>query len=351
MTEVNGDDCDRLDDIDKPIIDVDAQIEVLRSHGVAFRRCSVESAKEFLKYHTYFFKLKAFDKEFHKNARGIYDNLDFADLKELSTLDYQIRRFVLMRSGEIEHAMKTRFNLLLMGTAMDGYELTEAFEASEKHFYRIRFHTPFSLHNAMNKNGYNQWMIEKYSSHIPPWVVWETCPFYLNIAFYRYFLKKSRYNDIIFTTLDGVRHLRNAAAHHNCLLVPTSQSVNPTEQLTPLLVDLFKSSSIDTDSIMALAKSDPLIHDFACLICTDLNLIQDAAHYSLISDSANLLRRLSSVFSRYQAENHLRQQLEAMIALLTISNNLDPSISYSTMRQPIRKQGRRLIKRKDNTHA
>lgn len=235
-----------------------------------------------------------------------------------------------------------------MSTAMDGYKLTADFEISEKEFYQTRFHTSFSLQNSMNKNRYNQWMIEKYSSHIPPWVVWETCPFYLNIAFYRYFLKQSRYHDVIFTTLDGVRHLRNAAAHHNCLLIPTSQSINPTEQLAPLLMNLFETSNVNNDSAMTLAKSDPLIHDFACLICTNVNLIRDSAHNSAVLAATDLLKNLVNLYANYQTENHLYKQPEAVISLLSAFVNIDRNTPCLLTSRPTRKQGRRLIKRKDN---
>ncbi|WEV71682.1 hypothetical protein [Bifidobacterium sp. ESL0790] len=36
----------------KPVIDVDSQIKVMASHGITFKRCSPEEAKEFLKNHT-----------------------------------------------------------------------------------------------------------------------------------------------------------------------------------------------------------------------------------------------------------------------------------------------------------
>lgn len=67
----------------------------MKSKGISFIQYEESDAKRFCK-NTYYFKLKAFERNYDKYNRtekkGQYINLDFAYLVELSTIDMYLRK-------------------------------------------------------------------------------------------------------------------------------------------------------------------------------------------------------------------------------------------------------------------
>ena len=68
----------------KKKLSIDEQIEHMKNIGIKFNLVSEEQAKAYLENDTYFFKIKAYAKNYDKNKEGKYTNLDFGYLKELS---------------------------------------------------------------------------------------------------------------------------------------------------------------------------------------------------------------------------------------------------------------------------
>ena len=71
----------------KTKLSIDEQLEKMKSGGIKFDIVSEESAKEFISNNTYYFKLKSFQKNYYKNKDGKYIDLEFAYLKDFSTID------------------------------------------------------------------------------------------------------------------------------------------------------------------------------------------------------------------------------------------------------------------------
>lgn len=113
----------------RPKLTIEQQVEHLKSKGVTFTLCTEEQAILFLKYSTFFFKVKAFDKDYEINPKtGKYLNLDFAYLTELSTLDMHLRRLILHATLDIEHYLKVMLiREISEDPTEDGYEIVERF--------------------------------------------------------------------------------------------------------------------------------------------------------------------------------------------------------------------------------
>lgn len=96
------------------------QVAYLRDvKNVSFELMSAQEAEEFLTECNFFFKVKAFAKDFEKYAakpgeKGRYINLDFGHLVELSRLDNVLRSLVLELALDVEHYMKVRTNAAIM---------------------------------------------------------------------------------------------------------------------------------------------------------------------------------------------------------------------------------------------
>lgn len=109
------------------------QVTYLRdSKGVSFNIMGEAEAESFLSNRNYFFKVKAFGKNYEKyysdgDLKGRYVNLDFAHLVELSRLDKHLRSLVLDLTLDIEHYLKVRINASAMKCGSDPYLLTRSF--------------------------------------------------------------------------------------------------------------------------------------------------------------------------------------------------------------------------------
>ena len=109
------------------------QVAYLRDKkDVAFNLMDEEAAVRFLSNRNYFFKLKAFAKNYEKrfkegDGKGRYIGLEFAYLVELSRVDRQLRDLVLRLTLDIEHCLKVRINRGAMAEGCDPCELAEKY--------------------------------------------------------------------------------------------------------------------------------------------------------------------------------------------------------------------------------
>lgn len=99
-----------------PNLNATEQVAYLRDKkDVAFNLMDEEAAVRFLSNRNYFFKLKAFAKNYEKrfkegDRKGRYIGLEFVYLVELSRIDRQPRDLVLHLTLDIEHCLKVRIN-------------------------------------------------------------------------------------------------------------------------------------------------------------------------------------------------------------------------------------------------
>lgn len=120
-------------DATSPIMSAHAQVSYLRDEkNVSFELVSEEDAVAFLEERSFFFKLKAFAKDFEKYGRkpgekGRYVNLDFGHLVELSKLDKALRSLVLDLALDIEHYLKVRINAAAMRAGTDPFAVVDTF--------------------------------------------------------------------------------------------------------------------------------------------------------------------------------------------------------------------------------
>lgn len=103
-----------------------------------------------------------------------------------------------------------------------------------------------------------------------------------------------RFQDVTYSLLYGVRLLRNAASHHNCLLIPSQEDIKRTEDLDKLL-KVFLPDGKESAKTLKLAETDPLIHDFACVLIAHINLVQSIGMRSGVVKQIELLSSVCGV--------------------------------------------------------
>jgi len=278
----------REDSVRQTAMSVDEQVTYLKDvKGVTFNLVSEDYAKGFLENKNYFFKVKAFAKNYSKKnasdeSKGVYINLDFGHLVELSKLDKCLRDLVLSLTLDIEHYLKVRINSAAMRCSIDPYGITEDYYtvaaanviSDQKHrispdkvlvtfeemlttlksssssikedpeaFVDIANSLTKSLERItmgskpeyvrdsfamMKGSAYSGGLIEKYcDSAMPYWCMLELMSFGQLISFYKACFKKSgliadeeeqAFCKEIKNLLRHAQGLRNAAAHGDCLL-------------------------------------------------------------------------------------------------------------------------------------
>ena len=230
----------------KLLLTVDELIEHMKTKGIKFSIVSESDAKKFLLENNYYMKLASYRTNYPKyetgSKQGQYINLDFAYLKELSTIDMHLRYLIMKLCLDIEHALKVSLmSHVEANPAEDGYELIRRFigytnprgqQQNEYILKKIRGHK-FS--------DYSKDLIEKYYPYFPVWVFVELISFgdlaYL-IAFYDELYADPIVNNKFMNT---VRDIRNASAHSNCLINKLFEPLNPRQQIDSTISAYIKS--------------------------------------------------------------------------------------------------------------
>lgn len=248
-----------------PKLTIEEQIAHMRDdRGVKFNIMSEEAAANFLHYNSYYFKIKAFRKNYSKYNSGPkcgqYYNLEFAYLRELSIIDMHLREIILAMVIDIEHYLKVR---LLRDISVcpqeDGYSIISTFFANHP-----------GVEERIQEKGENSYcaaLIHRHSGHFAVWSIVEVLSFgdLLNLC------------DLFYNGWSGeridignyriVKFLRNAAAHNNCLI--NNLADNKGNGFTQNRTANRMLAQIDGVSASTRSKKmgNRFVHDFVVMLC------------------------------------------------------------------------------------
>lgn len=253
---------------------IDEQIEKMKSSGVKFNIVTEEDAREFLLDSTYYFKLKAFQKNYNKKQNGDYINLEFAYLKDSSTVDMWFRKLVLSLALGVEHSMKVKLNADISNNpAEDGYSIVNEFLNAKEYSYIVK-----SIYAKVHSN-YAGELIKKYCSYTynpnsqtpyyfecPFWVFTEILSFGDFINFYNFYYEKYNFYNSLKPILFPVRCLRNAAAHNNCILNSLKKSDHGGFKVNNAVNSYVSKIQTITPISRKNCMATPALHDFAALL-------------------------------------------------------------------------------------
>ncbi|MDD4569461.1 MAG: Abi family protein [Tepidanaerobacteraceae bacterium] len=241
-------------------LSIDGQIDYMKNKsGIQFNIINEEEAKDFLTNNTYYFKIKSYAKNYEKyiegDNTGKYINLEFAYLKEMSTLDMYFRRVIMKLSLDTEHFLKTQ---LLRDFASndegDGYSIIDEL-----------FSTYDYIEGNITKKERNSAcsdLIIKYKGNFAIWNIVEALSFGDFTKLYQLYYSKYETKGSMEKYLWSVRFLRNAAAHNSCLLnslrIPYSKKVKPNMRIMNFLSKIDGISREARNSKM----KNPVVHDF-----------------------------------------------------------------------------------------
>lgn len=247
----------------KPKLSIREQIEYMKTRkGIAFHALSENDAEEFLKRNNYFFRIKAYAKNYERYESGRYINLDFGYLKELSILDMHFRKIILEMTINIEHYLKMQLlNHFEKNAAEDGYSIVEE-------FFLACPKVKDKLLQQQNSSGYSRDLLSKYGTNFALWNIIEVLTFGDFENLYKTYFRKYPSKDDMSKFLWSCRIMRNASAHNNCLLNTLKKAYGQdrfqiNRELNQFIAE--HCPSITKDS-RTKKLQNPVIHDFLIVV-------------------------------------------------------------------------------------
>lgn len=244
-----------------PKLSIPKQIQDMKDRGILFSIVNEADAARFLENNNYYFKLKAYAKNYDTYQVGInqgkYINLEFAYLKDLSTIDSELRKIILLMSIDLEHFLKVKLLSDFNKVDEDGYEIVQEL---------FKTHTDYK--KKIEEKSNTSTCADLVQKHRDDWAIWniiEIMSFGQFVELYKLFYCRNSFENSFPELLLPVRMIRNAAAHNNCLInkmrPPFSREIKPTYSLRK-----FVSSAIKNGSNINNKLKLPTVHDFIALL-------------------------------------------------------------------------------------
>lgn len=258
----------------KELLTVDQLIDHMKYKGIKFKEISEEEAKIFLNNNNYYMKLASYRANYVKcqsgEREGQYQNLDFAYLKELSTLDMYLRYMIMEMALDIEHAIKVKIiRDVADNPEEDGYNIMKKFLEKNNNINilkKIKSH----------KSGeYCKDLIEKYYPYFPVWVFVELISFGDLLYFTSFYENEYNIKIINNTFMNIVRDLRNASAHSNCILNKMTERIDSTKQINSEISEFVKRMSDVSKQSRKNNLNYKFTYNFICLLYVYDSLMSD----------------------------------------------------------------------------
>ena len=250
----------------KKKLSVSEQIKHMKMKGICFDIISEADAADYLEHNNYYFKLKAYAKNYAKyqigEKAGKYVNLEFAYLKDMAIIDMLLRQFIMEASTDIEHAVKVRFLSDFNSSPDDGYEYVNEYLKAY----------PDVLETIKKKKGnsYTNDLTEKLLAEgFAIWSIIELLSLKDCLKLYKGFYEKypkalNGYN--LYYPMQGVRKLRNAAAHNNCLINTLRKPYSGKNSYNSKVDRFIANTGAIGKKSRNTYKSNQVIYDFVTLL-------------------------------------------------------------------------------------
>lgn len=226
----------------RPMMKINELVPYLKRKNIKFEKISEKDAEEYLRNNNNYYNLTSYKNNFLKypspagEYEGLYQDLDFAYLKDMAIIDHRVRLLFFKIIIDIEHYLKIRIlNLIENIEEENGYKAVNMY--LERDFNDKKF--PKKVHNSIFKkvgSEYYKKIFSKYDidknqqlENIPVWEFLEIITFGELVNFYEFFSKEYNLeNELknIFILREVVK-LRNAVAHNSCVLSELDKKDNP----------------------------------------------------------------------------------------------------------------------------
>ena len=283
----------------RPKLSIPAQIKDMKDAGIRFDIVSEADARRYLEAFTYYFRVKAYAKNYEKYAstekQGQYINLDFAYLMDLSEIDTILMKIILEMSYELEFFLKVKMLADFNKTDEDGYDIVQEL---------------FKMQPALNdsieekvKAPLCSDLIMKYKDRWAIWNIVEVLTLGQLTILYGLFYSRNSFSDSYVGLLLPVNMIRNAASHNNCLInrlrPPYSGYITPRYDLRNEL----SQRALISAKILEKRLTHPAIHDFASLLFLYSRMVPPTVRNQSYSRLKDLFYRRIPENKEYYSKN------------------------------------------------
>ncbi|KAA8821174.1 Abi family protein [Bifidobacterium vespertilionis] len=324
MAEIDGSpDGNTAASFRRPKLTIRGQVSHLRGRGVRFGLVTEAEAGRYLRDDAYFFRVKAYENDFQRDAAGRYLHLDFAYLMDLDGLDEALRSFVLRVFPVLERRLKVDLNRRLCEAGgEDGYGVVSDFLSSPYNRHPRLVEELKARHigpdPAAPRDRYVGRMLGKYLEDPAYWSFMEVLTFGDLRNFHAFCLDRLGARMRTERLLFAAGRIRNAAAHGNCLLDDVYGKTDPAAKgrtlrsLFPSLLGLGLTTS------MKRALNVSAVQDMAAMLMVALELGGTPQERDVMSRAAlGTARRAGLHVDDYYAANpKLRATLSNLAAIL-----------------------------------
>lgn len=318
-------------------LSVDEQIMDLKEKGITFNIVSEDEAKKFLRYNTYYFKIKSYARNFVKATggpnKGKYYNVDFKHLMELSKLDAYLRKVILSMCLDIEHVLRVRLLYdISQNEEEDGFNIVRLYLKSHS---EVRV----DLSNGLDKSATSDLakaILEKDANDVPVpiWKLIETLSFGRFIELYSLYYQTyggENYSNY----LGSLKFLRNSAAHNACLLNRIKEPYNLVRKNEAITARLGAIPGY-SESYKQKMKN-PVVHDFIVLLFVYFDLLNTKSNRNMrahgLDDLENLFDKVflreKQLFEKNDSLVYTYKFVRQMIAYLKNQRNNPIGLSRS----------------------
>jgi len=201
--------------------------EVFKENGVKFDLISVNDAIPYLEERNYYYKFACYRKNFGRDKKNKYIDLDFQYLISLSKIDKEFRYILLQMTLEIEHFLKVKvLKDISYNNQVDGYEIVNDYIFSYNAKHNKSISIDLLIERGKHQNSVNHGIYAKVSDNnnfIAIWQLIEIMQMQELQYFFEYYFTRFQQPDINVKSYKSLivssRYIRNAAAHNSPLLV------------------------------------------------------------------------------------------------------------------------------------
>lgn len=201
--------------------------DIFKENGVQFNLISETDAIPYLEERNYYYKFACYRKNFGRNKKNKYIDLDFQYLISLSKVDKELRYILLQMTLEIEHFLKVKIlNNISYNIQVDGYEIVNDYISSYNAKNSKEISIDLLIERGKSQSSVNHGIYTKVianKKYIAIWQLIEIMQMHELQYFFEYYytrFQQPSINTKAYTSLIiSSRYIRNAAAHNSPLLV------------------------------------------------------------------------------------------------------------------------------------